>query len=60
MEECSYLERDLTGKEREAEKKLREELERKREQGEEHYIIRHGKVMKVPAREMLGNQSGNF
>ena len=46
-----YINHDLTPKEREVEKELRDELRTRRENGEEDLVIRNGKIVKRPARQ---------
>jgi len=41
-----YISPDLTLREREADKKLRDELRQKREDGEEGWFIKRGKLVK--------------
>ena len=44
---CIYVTPDLSRKEREENKRLREELSARRRAGEEHLMIRRGKIVKV-------------
>ena len=46
-----YINHDLTPKEREAEKLLRDELRERRENGEEDLVIRNGRIVRRPARQ---------
>ena len=46
-----YFNHDLTPKEREADRALREELKARREQGEEDIVIRNGKIVKRLAKQ---------
>ena len=43
-----YITPDLTWKEREKRRQLRDELARRKEAGEEHIWIRHGKIVQIP------------
>ena len=46
-----YFNHDLTAKEREAEKLLRDELRERREKGEQDLVIRNGKIVKRMVRQ---------
>ena len=46
-----YIARDMTEKEREKDKSLRQELKEKREKEDEWYVIRRGKVVKAEGRQ---------
>ena len=46
-----YINHDLTPKERETEKELRDELRARRGNGEEDLVIRNGKIVTRPARQ---------